>query len=425
MRHALGQIRDLMDLRKDTDYAGTDEAIRQNSHFKSANAWTLIFAIFIASVGLNVNSTAVIIGAMLISPLMGPILGAGYALGVRDFSLLQESVRNLVYAVLISLGASTLYFLLSPFSEAQSELMARTAPNFYDLLIAVFGGAAGIVAMSRGGGRSNAVPGVAIATALMPPLCTAGYGIATLQWKFLVGALYLFVINSVFICLSTYVFVRSLKFSKVSYANPREQERIDRWIFGTAAAVAVPSLVTAWLLLAQSNFRAKAGKFVEKEARHKGSFLIDKQFVFDPRRSVIKLTFIGAKMPPTTIEALERRKDAYGLEKSKLEVVQMAIEDHVDAQLSRAAAKDLPMRQQLAGMEVELKSLREERRAATAALAEARAFAPEIMALNLQGGEAGVVWKKRPAAGVRRAVEEFLRVRQENPQLRVVHSISL
>src|SRR5664279_4983721 len=187
------------------------ENIERGVVFKGTNLWVLIFAIFIASLGLNVNSTAVIIGAMLISPLMGPIMGLGLSVGINDLSLLRKSFYNYSVATGAALATSTLFFLLSPLNEAHSEILARTAPNIYDVLIALFGGLAGIVATASKQ-KGNVIPGVAIATALMPPLCTAGYGLATLKFEFFIGAFYLFVINSVFIALATFILVRILKF---------------------------------------------------------------------------------------------------------------------------------------------------------------------------------------------------------------------
>ncbi|EMO25798.1 PF04087 domain protein [Leptospira interrogans serovar Bataviae str. HAI135] len=177
-------INPLFHIRNDTDESGTIESIKRGVNFSGSALWTLIFAIFIASIGLNINSTAVIIGAMLISPLMGPIMGAGLALGIYDFELLKKSLRNLAVMTFLSLFTSALYFLISPLSDAQSELLARTSPTIYDVLIAFIGGATGIVAGSRKDKISNAIPGVAIATALMPPLCTAGYGLANWNFKF-------------------------------------------------------------------------------------------------------------------------------------------------------------------------------------------------------------------------------------------------
>ncbi|MEO6683417.1 MAG: TIGR00341 family protein, partial [Ginsengibacter sp.] len=193
------------------------EIIEKGVHFKSTNLWILIFAIMIACVGLNMNSTAVVIGAMLISPLMGPIIGIGFSLGTYDFLLLRRSFVNFGFAVFSGLFASTVYFLLTPISEAHSELLARTQPNIYDVLIAFFGGLAGIIAVSSKQ-KGNVIPGVAIATALMPPLCTAGYGLATGTWTYFFGAFYLFAINSVFIATATLITVRLLKYPKWRFA---------------------------------------------------------------------------------------------------------------------------------------------------------------------------------------------------------------
>ena len=195
-------LRDRFDLGEDS--ALQDEVVDnicRGVDFRGTNLWVLIFATFVASLGLNVNSTAVIIGAMLISPLMGPIMGMGLSVGINDFDLLKRSVRNFGFMVLVSILTSTLYFVVSPLSGAQSELLARTVPTTYDVLIAFFGGLAGIVAQSRRDRTSTVIPGVAIATALMPPLCTAGYGLATLQLNYFLGAFYLFFINTVFIAI--------------------------------------------------------------------------------------------------------------------------------------------------------------------------------------------------------------------------------
>ena len=203
---------DLVKLNEDTDVDSTIMSIKKAVEFRGVNTWILAFAIIVASVGLNVNSTAVIIGAMLISPLMGPINGIGLAIGISDSELLRKSLKNLLVMVVISLLASSSDFLLTPLSDAQSELLARTTPTIFDVFIAFFGGFAGIVAISRKDQPFTVISGVAIATALMPPLCTAGYGIGTGQMQFFIGALYLFFINSFFIALATFIMVRYLKF---------------------------------------------------------------------------------------------------------------------------------------------------------------------------------------------------------------------
>lgn len=212
-REFLRHVFDL-NLDKENDFR-TIETIKADVDFRGTKLWILICAIFIASLGLNVNSTAVIIGAMLISPLMGPIIGFGLSLGISDLVLMRRSLRNYGVSTLISIITATLFFLLSPLSHAQSELLARTQPTFYDVLIAFVGGFAGILA-GASKNKGNVLPGVAIATALMPPLCTAGFGLATANWNFFFGAFYLYIINSVFIAIATFVLVRMMRFPKKS-----------------------------------------------------------------------------------------------------------------------------------------------------------------------------------------------------------------
>ena len=197
--------------------------ITNGINFQGANLWILICAIFIASLGLNVNSTAVIIGAMLISPLMGPIIGMGLAIGIADLDLFKQSIKNYLLSTFISVVTATIYFTLSPITDAQSELLARTSPTLYDVLIALFGGAAGFLAISTKG-RNNVLPGVAIATALMPPLCTAGYGLAVQNTTYFFGAFYLYFINTVFITFTTCLGVRLLRFNRKKFVNPSKQE---------------------------------------------------------------------------------------------------------------------------------------------------------------------------------------------------------
>ena len=245
----------------DTDRAA--ERIKSAIWFRGPNVWILAFSIIIASVGLNVNSTAVIIGAMLISPLMGPIIGMGLALGTNDTDLLKSAVKNLLVMVLISLTASTLFFLLSPLSLVNpTELEARTSPTIYDVLIALFGGLAGILENSRKE-QGTAIAGVAIATALMPPLCTAGFGLAHGNFTFFFGALYLFVINSVFIALATYLMVRYLRFRTVAGISP-EVALKRRRIFSSALVIfLIPSIWSAVVLIKDNNFQRNVNAFTQ------------------------------------------------------------------------------------------------------------------------------------------------------------------
>jgi len=224
------KILNYIDLETDVDdFDIIHKTIEKDIIFKGTNLWILVFAIIIASIGLNMNSTAVIIGAMLISPLMGPINGMGYSIATYNFPLFRKAVKNFTFAVLDGLIASTIYFSLSPISTAHSELLARTSPTIYDVLIALFGGLAGIVAISSKQ-KGNVIPGVAIATALMPPLCTAGFGLATGQLYYFFGAFYLFTINTVFIALSSIVISQILKFPIRSIVEDAQKKKINRWI---------------------------------------------------------------------------------------------------------------------------------------------------------------------------------------------------
>ena len=217
-----------------------ERRIRDGLELSGATPWILIFAIFIASVGLNINSTAVVIGAMLISPLMGPIMGVGLGVAVYDFKLVKRALFNLGMATLISLVVSTLYFSISPLDNAQSELLSRVSPTVWDVLIALFGGLAGIIGVTRKE-KSNVIPGVAIATALMPPVCTAGFGIATEQWCFVGGALYLYTINCVFISLATIIGIRILRLKPHSFADEKVERRVKMSLLIIAIVTAIPS----------------------------------------------------------------------------------------------------------------------------------------------------------------------------------------
>ena len=275
------KITDLLNLRDgEDDRVKTLEAVKNNITFKGANLWILACAIIVASVGLNVNSTAVIIGAMLISPLMGPIVGAGFALGIYDFSLLKRSLKNLLTATVVSLVVSTLYFYLSPFKDVQSELLARTSPNIYDILIAFFGGVVGVIAVTRSE-KGNPIPGVAIATALMPPLCTAGYGIATAQWTFFLGAFYLYCINCVFIGIATFLIIKYLNYPAVKQVDEKHQKRVKYTIAFLITVMLVPSSYLAYSLYREQQFKKNADLFIESEFTNKGYTIVYKKTDFN------------------------------------------------------------------------------------------------------------------------------------------------
>ncbi|RRN77853.1 DUF389 domain-containing protein, partial [Pseudoxanthomonas sp. SGD-10] len=251
------------------DYALIHDTVEKGIYFRGTNLWILIFAIFIACVGLNVNSTAVIIGAMLISPLMGPILGIGYSLATYEFSIFKKSVYNFGFAVFSSLLASTLYFSITPLNEAHSELLARTQPNIYDVIIALVGGLAGIVAISSKN-KGNVIPGVAIATALMPPLCTAGYGLATASWAYFFGAFYLFTINTVFIAVATLITVRFLKYPIWHNADNATKKSANRWVSIVVVVTLVPSIYFGYEMVKQEKFNRDANSFIRNESHIEG-----------------------------------------------------------------------------------------------------------------------------------------------------------
>lgn len=286
-----GGIAHLFNLRQDLEDAeAIDASVRSGVDVAGTNLWVLFFAILIASVGLNVNSTAVIIGAMLISPLMGPIVGAGYGLAVQDMRLIRRALRNLLIFACISLVTSTLYFAISPLRTAGSELLARTTPNLWDVLIAFFGGSAGIIALTRRS-ISNVAPGVAIATALMPPLCTVGFGISRADWGMAGGAFYLFLINGVFIAFSAFVFVKLIKLPARGQVSDRAQRHATLFTTLTVLAVMLPSAYLAWRFVQAQRFLAAATEQVELLARDSRFVLLDREV--DPAARTVRLTLSG------------------------------------------------------------------------------------------------------------------------------------
>lgn len=319
-------IRNRTQLRDDTDYQTTVESISKSVDFRGVNTWLLFFAIIIASVGLNVNSTAVIIGAMLISPLMGPITGLGLAVGTMDDDLLRKSLKNLAIMVGISLIASTLYFLLSPISDARSELLARTQPTIFDVFIAFFGGLAGIVATSRRLQPVTIISGVAIATALMPPLCTAGFGIATGQIWYFLGAFYLFFINSFFIALATFIMVRFLGFPQKKYMDEKRAKTVRNIITIFTVVILIPSIFLAGDVVKEAAFNTQSIKFIndfQQDEKYANVQLINSNREYHHRSQTITISIVGRHLSNLDINALqEELHNTYGLKKAKLIVRQ-------------------------------------------------------------------------------------------------------
>lgn len=297
------------------------ENIKQSISFRGSNLWILACAIVIASVGLNVNSTAVVIGAMLISPLMGPIVGAGFALAVFDFELLKRCGKNLLIATIVSLVVSAIYFFISPFKDAQPELLARTSPTIYDVLIAFFGGLVGVIALTRVE-KGNPIPGVAIATALMPPLCTAGYGLAMGNYSYFFGAFYLYSINCFFICIATYFIVRYLKYTPVQFKNIRFEKQIRYGISFLLVLMIVPSFYLAYNLLKEKQFHDNVSKFIENEFTANGYPIIFKEIKYNTSPKKIELAFLSKRFSNEEEKQLNHRLNQYQIFNTSLIIKQ-------------------------------------------------------------------------------------------------------
>ncbi|MGN7986163.1 TIGR00341 family protein [Pedobacter sp. 22226] len=319
------------------DEAEIVSSISKNSIFVGSNLWTLIFAIIIASIGLNVNSTAVIIGAMLISPLMGPIMGIGLGIGTNDFGLVKTGGRNLLIATIFSIVTSTLYFYVTPLHDAQSELLARTTPSIWDVFIAFAGGLAGIIAVTRTE-KSNVIPGVAIATALMPPLCTAGYGIANGNWLYFLGAIYLFFINCLFICISTYLIIRFLRFDKKHFEDRNTEKKVSRYILVSVLITILPSIYLAYGIVQKSIFENNAQAFINGEFNFKNTQVVSKSFRYSTKSKEIDLLLIGQELSGEDIKKIENHLKDYRLQGSRLRIRQgLSARQQVDFSQIRAS----------------------------------------------------------------------------------------
>lgn len=297
------------------DYDVIHKVIEKDIVFKGTNLWILVFAIVIASVGLNMNSTAVIIGAMLISPLMGPINGMGYSIATYNFSLLSQAIKNFTFAVIVSLIASTMYFAITPIYSAHSELLARTSPTIYDVIIALFGGLAGIVAISSKQ-KGNVIPGVAIATALMPPLCTAGYGLATGQFNYFFGAFYLFTINTVFIALSSVLISQILKFPIRTIVEEVHKKKVNRWTYIITTLIIIPSIYFGYKLVSNEKFLSLANKYVQSISVFEGSYLLKSEII--PDKKEIKLIYGGNLLDVDTKKLISERAKDFNLEEAEI-----------------------------------------------------------------------------------------------------------
>lgn len=311
----------------------TVESIRQGVEFKGANLWILIFAILMASLGLNINSTAVIIGAMLISPLMGPVMGIGLAVGINDFELLKRSLKSFLITTCISVIASTLFFILAPMVGQQSELLARTSPTMYDVFITLLGGLAGVVALYTKN-RGTVLPGVAIVTALMPPLCTAGYGLATGNLIYFLGAFYLYFINSVFICVATFIGVRTLHFRRKTFVDKKRAKLVRRYIFLASLIAMAPAVYLTVGLIRGAVYDTAANRFIAEQLNFGNTQLIDKKVNYDKKE--IKIVLLGSEVPDSYIDNARKKLNDYKLGGTKLTVMQGMNSDALNVESLRS-----------------------------------------------------------------------------------------
>lgn len=371
------------DTERETDIVN---GIASQVSFTGANLWVLFFAILIASLGLNINSTAVIIGAMLISPLMGPIIGMGLAIGINDLPLLKRAARNILIATAVSVATATVFFLLSPYKVAQSELLSRTAPTIYDILIALFGGAAGITGQCAKD-KGNVIPGVAIATALMPPLCTAGFGIATGNLSFFFGAIFLFFINTVFITIATYVGVRLMKFTPIRFADEERRLMVHRTIAIVVGITLLPAGYMTVDLVRQSIFSRQLEDYSRHFLHWKNTQVVKQQVVGD---SLLRIVAVGELIDEQQIAAAQKGMSTYSRLKSlRLDVIQGAARDSLeDAIILAAGGKDnnvatQQIAEELARIKRETASYREFASAAEDITPEVAMLFPPVRSITL------------------------------------------
>ncbi|MEJ2583759.1 MAG: DUF389 domain-containing protein [Robiginitalea sp.] len=329
-------LKDWLNIRRNTDKKATREAIEADISFKGHTAWILVCSIFIASVGLNANSTAVVIGAMLISPLMGPILGIGMSIAINDIFTLRRSLKNFTVMVGLSVLTAFLFFNFFPIQDESSELLARTAPDIRDVLIAFFGGLALVIARAKKGTIATVIFGVAIATALMPPLCTVGFGLAIRNWEYAWGAMYLFTINTIFIALATFVVLKILRFPMVRYADSKKRQFTSRIAYLVAILVMVPAGYTFYKVLKESRFRNQARQLLNEtvemyQFRENGRYMDNlTQIDYDPEGdSAIELVVIGdERIPENVVQTWNSQKQKYSeLRDTELRIVQGGSDD--------------------------------------------------------------------------------------------------
>lgn len=355
--------------------------VKANISFRGSNLWILACAIIVASIGLNMNSTAVVIGAMLISPLMGPIVGAGFALGMYDFELFKKALKNLFIATIVGLVVSAFYFYLSPFKETQSEILSRTSPTIYDILIAFFGGLVGVIAITRVE-KGNPIPGVAIATALMPPLCTAGYGLATGNLNFFFGAIFLYTINCVFIFIATLLIVKYLKYPAVKFIDSKQQKIVKYSVSALILVIMTPSIYFAYQLVIEKKFNQKIETFINTEFTEKGYTVLYKKINAKTSPKQVQLAFLNKKFSADEVKNINSDLIKFDVKNTKLQIIQDTVDikkriiDEINSGKSDINAKDI----KIARLE---KAINENKYDNVALLSETKIIFPEITNISI------------------------------------------
>ncbi len=363
---------DFLDIRYNTDKATTIDSIKGDISFKGHTAWILVCSIFIASIGLNANSPAVVIGAMLISPLMGPILGIGMSVAINDMDTMRRSGINFLLMVLLSVTTAAIYFYFNPLNQDSSELLARTHPDIRDVFIAFFGGLALVIARAKKGTIASVIFGVAIATALMPPLCTAGYGLAKQNWSFLLGAMYLFIINTIFIAFATALVLRILRFPMVKYVNSKKRRSRALIVYALAFLVMLPAIYTFYLVWQESRFMRYANEFVNQEI---ATYQLSEDTVFMRKLTIleydtldncmIEVVFMGEESIPDgvirTWESKMKDKDKYpALKNARLRIIQGGEDNHTEEKLKYVRELYESKRAEIATKDQRIKILEDE-----------------------------------------------------------------
>jgi uncharacterized hydrophobic protein (TIGR00271 family) len=417
-----------------------DTRIQSGVELQGTNLWLLVLAMLIASIGLNVNSTAVVIGAMLISPLMGPIMGIGYGAGIMDFVLIRKSLKNIGIAAALAVLASTAYFWLSPLRTAQSELLARTTPTIWDVMIAFVGGLAGIIGVTRRQ-MSNVIPGVAIATALMPPLCTAGFGLATGNWRYFFGAFYLFAINCVFIAMAAMVVTRAFRVERRHFDESVER-RVSLYMAITVLMTLLPSLWLAYRLVNEEIFKTRANQFVRQQLELARTHVANVDVNPDTRR--IEVTLVGEVVPKSILNDVAARLTQAGLDRARLQVYQSddqridmaALKSTLLSDLYRESQAALTDKErQLQQVQVELDAIKSRSGRFNAVAKELHVLYPQISNITLAEGvdwtesnpnseSSALVMNVRAARTLpdvdRQRIEQWLKTRLQTDQIRLV-----